>query len=115
MTRWVSEPHTRGKALELSVLLKVCMSLVVLRHVGIELHLQCGLQGSSNGMFLPFLLFTSSLRCVCVVHALSLLAQVVQSVEKHTLGTRFCHNGSRTVGRRDSHLTIRRSVQQAYW
>ena len=31
------------------------------------------------------------LRCVCVVHSLSLVAQVVQSVEKHTLGRRCCH------------------------
>ena len=28
---------------------------------------------------------------VSVLHILCLLAQVVQSVEKHTLGTRFCH------------------------
>ena len=32
-----------------------------------------------------------SLRCVCVVLSLSLVAQVVQSVEKHTLGRRCCH------------------------
>ena len=42
-------------------------------------------------LFLPFPLSASSLRCVCVAHSLSLVAQVVQSVEKHTLGTRFCH------------------------
>ena len=82
-------------------------------------------------LFLPFPLFASSLRCVCVADSLSLVAQVVQSVEKHTLGARFCHimflfglgflisgSGARfrnRVGRRDSHLTIWRSVQQAYW
>ena len=42
-------------------------------------------------LILPFPLSASSLRCVCVAHSLSLLAQVVQSMEKHTLGTRFCH------------------------
>ena len=36
-------------------------------------------------VFLPLPLFTSSLRCACLVHSLSLLAQVVQSVES-TLG-----------------------------
>ena len=40
-TGWVFEPHTHGKALKLSVLLEVCMSPVVLRHVGVELHLLC--------------------------------------------------------------------------
>ena len=35
-------------------------------------------------VFLPFPLSVSSLRCVCVAHSLSLVAQVVQSVEKNT-------------------------------
>ena len=35
-TGWVFEPHTHGKALELFVLLEVCMSPVVLRRVGVE-------------------------------------------------------------------------------
>ena len=34
---------------------------------------------------------SSSLHCVCVAHSLSFVAQVVQPVEKHTLGARFCH------------------------
>ena len=40
-TGWVFEPHTHGKALEVFMLLEVCMSPVVLRHVGVELHLLC--------------------------------------------------------------------------
>ena len=36
------EPHTHGKALEVFMLLEVCMSpVVLLRHVGVELHLLC--------------------------------------------------------------------------
>ena len=42
-------------------------------------------------VFLPCPLSASSKSCVCVAHTLSLLAQIVESVEKHTLGTRFCH------------------------
>ena len=40
---------------------------------------------AAGAVFLPFPLSASSLRCACVVRSLSLLAQVVQSVEKHTL------------------------------
>ena len=40
----VSELHTLGKALELLVFPEICVSPVVLRHVGVELHLQCGFQ-----------------------------------------------------------------------
>ena len=50
-TELVSELHTRGKALELFVLLEVCMSPVVLRHVGAELHLQCGFQDQATVLF----------------------------------------------------------------
>ena len=39
-TKLVSALLTRGKALELFVLLDVCMSPVVLRHVGVLLHLR---------------------------------------------------------------------------
>ena len=39
-----------------------------------------------EALFLPFPLSTSSLRCVCVAHSLSLLAQSVQSVEKTHIG-----------------------------
>ena len=47
------------------------------------------LSSSAVGMllFLPFPLVCA----VSVLHILCLVAQVVQSVEKHTLGTRFCH------------------------
>ena len=38
----------------------------------------------SRYCFSRFLCVTSSLRCVCVARSLSLLAQIVQSVEKHT-------------------------------
>ena len=41
----------RGKALELSVRLEVCMSPVVLRHVGVELHLLCGFQDLATVLF----------------------------------------------------------------
>ena len=47
-TELVPELHTRGKALELFVLLEVCMSRVVLRRVGVVLHLQCGFQYQAN-------------------------------------------------------------------
>ena len=46
-----SEPHTHGKTLELFVLLEVCMSPVVLRHVGVELHLLCGFQDQATVIF----------------------------------------------------------------
>ena len=52
-TGLVSELHTRGKALELFVLLADCMSPVILRHVGVELHLQCGLQDQATAPFCP--------------------------------------------------------------
>ena len=52
-TKLVSELHTLGKALELFVLLEVCMSPVVLRLVGVELHLQSWIPGSGNGTFCP--------------------------------------------------------------
>ena len=45
------------------------------------------LQHPRARLFLPFPLS----RCVCVAHSLSFVAQVVQPVEKHTLGARFCH------------------------
>ena len=41
-TDLVSELHTHGKALVLIVLLEVCTPPSFLRHVGVELHLQCG-------------------------------------------------------------------------
>ena len=47
-TELFSELHTRGKSLEVFVLLEVCMSLVVLRHVGVVLHLQCGFQDQAT-------------------------------------------------------------------
>ena len=50
-TELVSELHTRGKALELFVLLEVCMSPVVLRRVGVVLHLQCGFQDQATVSF----------------------------------------------------------------
>ena len=50
-TGWIFEPHTHGKALESSVLLEVRMSPVVLRHVGAELHLLCGLQDQAKVLF----------------------------------------------------------------
>ena len=50
-TKLVSELHTRGKALELFVLLEVCMSPVVLRRVGILLHLLCGFQDQATVSF----------------------------------------------------------------
>ena len=50
-TEFVSELHTRGKALELLVLLEVCMSPVVLRRVGVVLHLQCGFQDQATVSF----------------------------------------------------------------
>ena len=52
-TELVSELHTRGKSLELSVLLGVYMSPVVLRHVGVELHLHCGFQDQATTLFCP--------------------------------------------------------------
>ena len=51
----------------------------------------CCLGSVPSVCFPPFPVSASSLRCVCVAHSLSLVAQVVQSVEKNTLGTRFCH------------------------
>ena len=50
-TELVSELETRGKALKLFVLLEVCMSPVVLRHVGVVLHLQCGFQDQATVSF----------------------------------------------------------------
>ena len=50
-TDLVSELHTRGKALELFAFLEVCMSSVVLRHVGVELHLPCGFQDHATVFF----------------------------------------------------------------
>ena len=50
-TELVSEMHTRGKALELFVLLEVCMSPVVLRHVGVVLHLLCEFQNQATVSF----------------------------------------------------------------
>ena len=47
-TELASELHTSGKALELFVLLEACMSPVVLRPVGVELHLQCGFQDQTR-------------------------------------------------------------------
>ena len=78
-TGWVSEPHTRGKALELSVLLEVCMSPVVLRHVGVELNLLCGFQDQATVLFCPGLLDRACVKlCTTVkeantLHQLSLL------------------------------------------
>ena len=54
-TELVSELHIRGEALELFVLLEVCLSPVVLRHVGVELHLQCGFHDQAT---VPFVLDT---------------------------------------------------------
>ena len=50
---FVSELHTRGKALELFVLLEVCLSPVVLRRVGVVLHLQCGFQDQATVSLCP--------------------------------------------------------------
>ena len=50
-TKLVSELHTRGKALELCVLLEVCMSPVVLRRVGVLLHLLCGFKDQATVSF----------------------------------------------------------------
>ena len=50
-TELVSELHTRGKALELSVLMEFCTSPVVLRHVGAELHFLCGFQDQATVLF----------------------------------------------------------------
>ena len=47
----VSELHTRGNALELFVLLEVCMSSVVLRRVGVLLRLLCGFQDQAMVSF----------------------------------------------------------------
>ena len=52
-TELVFERDTRGKALELFVLLEVCMSPVVLRHVEVELHLLCGIQNQATVLFVP--------------------------------------------------------------
>ena len=46
-----TELQTRGKAFELFVLLEVCMSPVVLRHVGVEVHLLCGFQDQATVLF----------------------------------------------------------------
>ena len=43
-TELVSELQLRGKALEFFVLLEVSKSPLVLRHVGVELHLRCAFQ-----------------------------------------------------------------------
>ena len=50
-TRWVVEPHTHEKTLELSVLLEVWVSPVVLRHVGVEHHLMCEFQHQATVLF----------------------------------------------------------------
>ena len=51
-TELISELHTLGKALELFVLLEVSMSpFVLLRHVGVELHLLCGYPDQPTVLF----------------------------------------------------------------
>ena len=50
-TELVYEPHTRGNALELFVLQEVCMSPVVLRHVGVVLHLLWRFQDQATVSF----------------------------------------------------------------
>ena len=75
-----------------------CLMFFQFRFADTE-NISCALHGKIHAvlrsffspLFLPFPLFVSSLCCVCVVHSLSLVAQVVQSVEKHTLGKRCCH------------------------
>ena len=66
-TELVSALHTRGKALELFVLLEVCMSPGVLRHVGVVLHLLCGFQDQAA---VSFVLDTWVDRRVAVRHCL---------------------------------------------
>ena len=54
-TKLVSELHTRGKALEVFVLLEDCMSPVVFRHVGVVLHMLCGFQDQVTVSFVYLL------------------------------------------------------------
>ena len=92
-TELVSELHTRGRALELCVLREVCMSPVVLRHVGVELHLLSGFQDHAT---LLFVLDTSSDMREAVHHCQEAnpLHQLVFLVDTELIVTPMIHGST---------------------
>ena len=102
-TKLVCELHTLGKALELFVLLEVCMSPVVLRHVGVELHLQCRFQDQARCLLSSTRERTGVKLCTAVKKQIpcTSLSPCGHEIDCHTDDPR-CHVG---IGRESSNCT----------